>query len=116
MDTSSALGDNVHRSEELQPVPDNDGHATKSETVVHRSNAVPEGDLGERWTMDTPTLGIRDLGGEPVDSEKLSEEASDAPISHPEPSLGTALPAWQQEPMPEAVVDWDDFDAGFRAG
>jgi len=79
MDTDLTTEGDVHRSDAPCPDPDNDGQTTGSGQDVHRFFPVPEGDLGERWTTDTPTSTYKgddqapEAPGAPVDSADLGD-------------------------------------------
>jgi hypothetical protein len=117
MDTAVSAEYGVHCSEPSQPVQKSNGQHPEQDRLSIGQTPVPEGDSKEQWANDTPTLGIRGPEGVPeVGSEDVGAEA-EAVISHPESGgQPVAPPVWAQEPRPEAVVDWDDLDAGFRAG
>jgi hypothetical protein len=66
--------------------------------------------------MDTPTLGIRAPEDDAQAADELPEIRDLGEISHPKSTSEAPPPAWKQDPMPEVAVDWDEFDAGFRAG
>jgi hypothetical protein len=55
MDTPLSPDNDVHRSEDARPVPENDGHQPNPEKDVHRFSPVVAVDLGERGTTDSPT-------------------------------------------------------------
>lgn len=63
MDTPSSPEYGVHRSEDGQPVPDNDGHRPGPEEDVHRFSSVVPSDLEERRTTDTPTRANKEIHG-----------------------------------------------------
>lgn len=63
MDTPPSPEYGVHRSEDGQPVPDNDGHRPDPEEDVHRFSSVVPSDLEERRTTDTPTRANKEIHG-----------------------------------------------------
>ena len=63
-DTHGTPEYDVPRPEDAQPVHEDEGQQPNPESDVPRYLPVPEGDLGERGTKDTPTLGIRGADGQ----------------------------------------------------
>jgi len=63
MDTAPSPEYDVHRSKDVQPVPENDGHQPDAEKDVHRFSSVVAVDLGERGTTDTSTRGKKEPDG-----------------------------------------------------
>jgi hypothetical protein len=107
----------VVSTERVQPAQELNGQQPNQDGNVHPKSPVPESDLEAERSTDTPTLGIRGSEGAAETAEEAVDAGVEAVISHPESGdQPVAPPVWAQEPRPEAVVDWDDLDAGFRAG
>ena len=113
MDTSSSPEYGVHRSEDDQPVPDNDGQQPDPEKVVHRFSSVVPSDLGERRTTDTKKRTHKESDGQPQPVQGAPEGSELAEITGEDRSVGGAVPKGEVSGVP---VRGDEADPALDVG